>query len=261
MSIVDEMDLRTRHEAVKAPRGRLARYGVFQLKEFAIERGIAMLLIGLMVAYPQVLKLNGQRFQRLGNFALQDKVPSIVASMMFMVFVVGGLLTVPIMVSRDRTQGFHRFLFAKPVSITSYYASQFLVQLAGFVGISALVMLGFNLFAYSFPIGGVLAGALVFFVGLGGLGFLFSTLVRADWIWLLGTVAASGIIGGWIRAQESVVLSPLLLLMPPIRELEVVMQLIAGEPYSSIDLAWVVAYGLTAFVAGLLVLRKRSITA
>jgi hypothetical protein len=34
-----------------------------------------------------------------------------------------------------------------------------------------------------------------------------------------------------------------------------------GHAYSTIDVVWVLAYGLTAFVAGLFVLRKRSITA
>jgi hypothetical protein len=260
MSISARVGLDSTERAVKAPRGRLRRYSLFQLKDFVVARGLPMLIIALAIAYPQVHNLGGNRFRTWGNLAAHDMVPEIVSMMMWLVFVIGGLLTVPLMGSRDRAEGYHRFLFAKPVSITRYYAHQFVAQLVGFVGVSALIMIGFNVLAFSFPITGVLAAAAVFFIGLGGLGFLFSTLVRGDWLWLLGTMVATGALTEWAFATHAF-WRPLLVLLPPIEKLVVIAKLMLGQPVDMGDVAAVLAYGLATFGAGMLVLKKRSITA
>ena len=100
--------------------------------------------------------------------------------------------------------------------------------------------------------------AIAFFVGVGGLGFLFSTLVRGDWLWLLGSYALTGVISEWVRVKAPL-LVPLLILLPPLKELESVGNLMLGQAFSMMDVAWVMAYGFAAFCTGLLVLRKRSI--
>src|SRR5207244_9778126 len=110
-------------------RGRLARYSLWQFRDFFMDRGIAILIIGFLWGYVLLEPLRramgpqwpGDRTSPVWPLTLQ--VSSAIVS-----------LSVPIamngIVSTDRKSGYYRFLFSKPVNSFVYYAQLFFVYMA-----------------------------------------------------------------------------------------------------------------------------------
>ncbi len=107
----------------------------------------------------------------------------------FVVLATGGI------VSADLGLGYYRTLFARPVSPPLYYLQRWLlggvvvlIATTG-VGVAAASRIGSEL-----PIGRVLAQSALFYLLLGGLVFLLSTITRRDWlIGVLVLVAYTGL--------------------------------------------------------------------
>jgi hypothetical protein len=101
----------------------------------------------------------------------------------------------------------------------------------------------------------------VLYVALGGIGFLLSAAWRFDWLSLTTVLLVSNVLwqlfghdAGW---RGTVVYA-----LPPTHLLEGVYAAVrAGRPLPVGDLAWLVAYGVLCFVAGLVVVRRRPLAA
>jgi ABC-type transport system involved in multi-copper enzyme maturation permease subunit len=153
-------------------------------------------------------------------------------------------------VSADRAGGYHRTLFAHPVSPSLFYLQRWL--LGGILVLAAMAIaaaaLATRLQAPSLWFEIVTRAALVYLL-FGGLVFLCSTLVRRDWLAALGVLAAHAVLGvlasGAVARSLDLLLPPVGLVLPG-----------RGVP-SGGDLVYAVLYGIALVVAALVVLRRR----
>jgi len=257
----------------RAPRGRLGRYALWQLRDFAFQRGAAMFAIALALAYPVIAgnhasheittMVDGVVTTRTVALDPVRAAGASLAQVLYPVIILGALISIRGLVSEDRRHGYHRFLFAKPVSVTRYYAQAYAVQFAGFLAVVGVLILLFALFLR--PVAmmpGLFASAAVLFALLGSVGFLLSTVTAADWFWLLVTVGTSTALSG-LYARGERWLAPLVVLLPPVGELSDVMTaLVAPARTVSMDqLLWVLGYGALSVALGLHILRRRALPA
>ena len=246
----------------EAPRGRLAWYALFQLRDYVLEKGIVTAVLSVLMASMPIMAFRqaygpawaagqpgaARMTQLLGGLAVM------IASLATL-FAVNGISSI------DRQRGYYRFLFAKPVSVTRYYAQDFAVRLVGVLVVIAVLV---GLLAVAAPGAppqlGVIAVAALVYALLGGLGFLLSALVRFDGLLLLlvwlGTTILHAIFG-----DDAGAIRPVLRILPPVHKLDAALAAHVGDSasFAASDFAWVVGYGLACFLAGLVVLRRRSL--
>lgn len=257
-------------------RARLARYGLWQLRDYLAGKGAPAFLISAMFGaisiYPMLQmqrirmeQLPARELERLaaqhggvdgvlawlrhgvGVMFLRGFVGNVI--FLFALFAMNGL------VSQDRKQGYYRFLFSKPLSPVRYYGQAFLVAWAGF-----LVLLSMLALLYGAYVDRVLsprfllAAGIVYFM-YAAIAFLMTTIVRWDWLGLATVVIAAQVL--WGRFGESTSpLAWLLYLLPPIHRVgDVYSAMTAGPALPWSLLAWVAGYGAACTLAALLVLR------
>ena len=237
-----------------APRGRLGRYALWQLRDYALNRGAPTLIIGALF----ILQLRGvgsELASRLPPATLLRVISGILAPFV----VIASLIAINGIISNDRKQGYFRFLFAKPISIVRYYLQAFALH-----GLGAIVATGLFLLAIAGISGASIPPAtmlypLVYYLLLGGIGFLFSAFLRNDWIPLAAVLALSALayfqwgdepgLRGWVVRW----------VLPPFHLFDDLRNaLLAGalpEPWPGV---WPVVYGLMALFAGVIVLRRKA---
>ena len=167
------------------------------------------------------------------------------------------LLATAGIVSADFALGHYRTLFARPVSPPLYYLQRWLTGGVAGAGrhIGGRASLPRPASAQHLPIGRVLAQSALFYLLLGGLIFLLSTVTRRDWLIAVLAVAAHGGLGlardpGRSRDRYR---GPLLYaVLPPFRLVDVSEPVPAGG-----DLLHVLLYGLVLVGGALLVIRLR----
>ncbi len=232
-------------------RGNLLRYGVWQLRDFARERGIALIVIGLAVGVTFFGPMKAMNVQ-FNDYAARQILVTVVSQLAFL----AAFIAFNGMISNDRKLGYFRFLFSKPVSITAYYGQIFVVFFIGYMAVFAILLGVFAAAIFPvFPLGALAYGALVF-LSLGGIAFFISSLFRFDWPILvgvfLGTTVLRSILGereGWPEI--------LLAVLPPIHKLTPLAALAGGGTADPATLLWLLGYSALFFIAGLLVLRRR----
>ena len=230
----------------------LRRYVLWQLKDFARERGIALLLVGFLIGVTIVAPVRA-----MGRTIDAGMAKSMLVAIVSQIALILALITLNGIVSTDRKMGYYRFLFSKPVSISAYYAQLFVVYFIGFLAAVAILLGAFAIFAHPIsPLGPLMFCGLVF-LSLGGIAFLISSLVRYDWPVLVAIYVASLILHsmwqykeGWRRLVLSVLptLYRISNTMPDILDRGVV---------NTQDVLWLLGYSALCFAAGILVLRRR----
>lgn len=245
-----------------AHRGRIGRYGAWQLRDYIVDRGFSTLLIGFILGAQFILPLRMGLHETLGDVwathptgraMLMIAVPQLVTTFAL----IGTLIAVNGIVSNDRRHGYVRFLFAKPVSVVRYYLQAFGASLLGLMAMTAILAGLFAvLVAPLIPMQVVLV-VCVFAIGVGGIGFLLSTLVRGDWLFLSMVLGLSLLARG-LYGQAGDWREKLLVLLPPLHRLDEIRNpLLAGNVPALTDLAWVMGYGVACLLLGVIVLRRR----
>ena len=121
-------------------RPRLGRYAYWQLRDYLFEKGIGTAIVLVFAATLSYLDLRGEARPSATRSEIQVALAQLLSSLVLL----GALFATNGIVSDDRKHGYYRFLFAKPVSVTRFYAQKFLVHLAGFLLVSALLLVAFN---------------------------------------------------------------------------------------------------------------------
>ena len=256
------------------PRGRVALYGFWQLRDFFVERGLPLFIIagllGYLTAAPMlpalhrnIASLPPRLVAKWGGadaataMLMKDFNTLFLRNFLGAVVFLGALLAMNGIVANDRKQGHYRFLFTKPVAPWRYYGQAFLVHWAGYLCVMALLALIYGFLVWpvlSIPLVGVLA---LMFLAYAGITFALSAAARWDWLSLVTvTVAASFF---WDRFKDST--SPaaaLLYLLPPLhRTSDVYLALAKGDPVPWPLVEWFAGYGVACYLLGLIVLRHR----
>jgi len=233
----------------------LHRYAYWQIRDFARDRGIALLIISIALGFTIIgpfRAVNGGAFDR-------DTAMGLLEIVMSQIVYIAAFIALNGIVSNDRKLGYYRFLFSKPVSIPAYYAQQFVVSLVGFLIVWLLLMGIFGLVAYPVSPIGPLAYCALVFLSFGGIAFLISSLFRHDWPILAAVFLASAIFQsmwasqeGWRRMILSV-LPPLYKLTPALHDI------LKRGTVDTNSVLWLLGYSALCFAAGLYVLRQRSL--
>jgi hypothetical protein len=260
-------------------RARMLRYGLWQMRDYFLERGLHTMIIAALFTFPGVMivraMIHGQADDAatvrpgavIGDGALSatqhaevlqvalDQIRGITGIIVFL----GALLAVQGLASNDRKHGYFRFLFAKPVTPERYYGQAFVVHWLGFTIAFVLLLLLWGWLAVPvISVRLVVAGALLWLC-YAGICFLLTAATRWDWLLLAAVAIVSTML--WTRYGTSTsVFARLLWLLPPLTKVDAVYAAAASThpgPMPWGTLAWLTGYGVACYVAGLFVLHHR----
>jgi hypothetical protein len=238
-------------------RGRLAKYALWQFRDFVMDKGISIVIIGVLIGFVQLLP-----FRLPGSPELTPGlVTRLVITMAKTVLLLSVFIAVNGMVSTDRKLGYYRFLFAKPVRPFQYYAQLWVIYLIGLLAATILLSALFFWYAGPFSILNLTLYATLLYVALGGIGFFVSSITKHEMpalaaIWLGASVlrAMYGDDSGWKNRALDV--------LPPVHTLDgVATSLISGGTADITHVLWLAGYGALFFVLGLIVLHRRPLAA
>ncbi|MGK2935744.1 MAG: hypothetical protein ACSLFE_10955 [Gemmatimonadaceae bacterium] len=236
-------------------RRQIVSYAPWQLWDFALDRGVALLfvggLLGLSVLWPGYVAFSQQMPPEL----VADELIKIAVAQQISILVV---IATSGIVANDRIGGYYRFLFSKPVRMPAYYAIQFLVTLTGTLLATLILLAAFWVFVgWVSPIV-PLVMVVATFLALGGTVFFFSTITRLDWAGLVLLWGASAL--SRTLAADKAWYDVVRWVLPPTHHIDKLRDaLFAGTGIDAGGTAWLVGYGLAFFVAGLVVLQRKAI--
>src|SRR5678815_1335486 len=148
-------------------RSNLQRYALWQIRDFTRDRGIALLLVGLLIGFTIIGPVRA--VGRSIDAALAKNL--LVAILMQVAFILA-FITLNGIVSTDRKLGYYRFLFSKPVSIPAYYVQLFFVYFIGFLAAVAILLGVFSFFTAPIDLVRPLLFCALLYLSLGGIAFL-----------------------------------------------------------------------------------------
>lgn len=255
-------------------RARVVRYGVWQLRDFLVERGIPILIIGSLLGYLTVAPMLPSLHRNLATLPprliekwggpegaravlMHDFNEKFLVNFLGAMVYVGALLAMNGIVANDRKHAYYRFLFTKPLAPWRYYGQAFVIHTAGFVSIMALLGTVYGLAVWPILSLRLLSVLALMFVMYGGITFLLSAAARWDWLSLVAVTVAATFF--WERYRDSqAVLAKLVYVLPPVhRTNEVYTALAKTDPLPWPLIEWYAGYGIVCFIGGLVVLRYR----
>jgi hypothetical protein len=249
----------------------LRRYLRWKVRDFLRYRAAFLVPLALLAVWifhhnyhPELVEatLAGRGPRGIEGMRTEGGVFRMISLVLGLVAGVGGsLLATAGIVSRERDGGQQRFLFAKPVRLTSYYLQSLAVSGVGTMALVAFLQVAIAAaFGRSVPIGQALLGSAAGFVAVGGLTFLMSTLIRFDFavagllsvLTLLLHAAAEE--GKWWAVMTA-------WLLPPLHHFEAFFEGSRNGGTAGIlrAILELLGYGGVYIAAGIAVLRRRSI--
>lgn len=240
-------------------RARLGRYGLWQARDFVIDRALAILFTGgavIFVGWEMFTPGSYAAIARGGMDALRFGAV-VMKGIVDFTWVLFPLLAVRGICSDDRTSGRYRLLFAKPVRVPRYYAQAFAIHGVLVMACAALLVAGTRIIVplSRTTVGGTLLIFVASYLLVGGLLFLFSAIWRWDWI------ATGVVVGGGLYLASEFPKAIWLKVLPPVWAIATQLTpLQRMQPVPWPPLAWAGAYGVACFLLGLVVLRRRQLS-
>ncbi len=235
----------------------LARYSPWQFRDFVMERGIAIAIIGMLWGYLLVEPL--RRTMGSTAFSGNPSIWPLIITVASSVASLSVLIALNGIVSTDRKMGYYRFLFSKPVSAVAYYAQLFFVYMAGVLITLMLLSVVLHAIVPAFKIFNFLLYVAVIYIAMGGIGFFVSVVTRFDWLTLAAVWVGSRILRntyGPTPGWKSKVVE----ILPPVHKIDdLALTLITSRSAHAPDILWLLGYGALFFALGLLVLRRGSL--
>ena len=253
---------------------RVGRYGVWQLRDYMMDRGLPTLLVCVLFGYltlapmligfrhqmdvlPQGLIVKYGGIEGARAALMHDVNGMFLRTFLGVVVFLGALFATNGIVADDRKKGYYRFLFSKPVSPARYYGQAFLVHWTGFLVVACLMALIYGAFAAPImtrPLVYVLA---LMFLMYAGIAFALSAAARWDWLSLVAVTVLASYVWGRFGASTAVA-AKLLYLLPPLHRTSEIYDAVAkGAPLNARLLAWFAGYGIVCYAIGLVILRYR----
>jgi hypothetical protein len=236
----------------------LARYSLWQFRDFVVERGIAILIIGFLWGYVLIEPLRRTMGSQLSGpqgttvFGIALQISSAIVSLSVLIALNG-------IVSTDRKLGYYRFMLSKPVNPVLYYAQLFFVYMAGVVASMFVLSSLLHTVLPTFSILHFLLYTALIYVAMGGIGFFVSVATRYDWLTLAAVWLGSRMLRSLYGAKNDW-RSKAVELLPPVHKVdEVANSLIGTGTAHAGDVLWLLGYGVLFFLLGLVALRWGSL--
>ena len=234
----------------------LARYSLWQFRDFAVDRGLSILIIGFLWGYALIEPIRrtvgsaGGSASPLWLVAIQ--VSSAVVSVAVLVALNG-------IVSADRKAGYYRFLFSKPVNPVLFYGQLFLVYMVGVIAAMLVLSSLLHKLVPTFSIPNFLLYTALIYIAMGGIGFFLSVATRYDWLSLAAVWLGARVLRGLYGAGDDW-RSKVVQLLPPVHRLDDVANSLIGTGSAHMaDVVWLFGYGALFFALGLAALHWGSL--
>jgi hypothetical protein len=234
---------------------RLARYSLWQFRDFVVDRGISIIIIGILWGF---LLIEPIRRSMGPAFAASTLSPTwaLLMTVVSSVVSIAVLIALNGLVSTDRKMGYYRFLFSKPVSPVAFYAQLFFVYMVGVLIAMLLLSLILHSVVPRFSVLNFVLYSAVIYIAMGGIGFFISVATRLDWLTLAAVWLGSHMLRSIYGAKTGIA-GKLVQVLPPVHKLdEVAVGIISNRSAPTGDIIWLLAYGAAFFVLGLLLLKK-----
>lgn len=245
--------------SLKEGGARLASYAPWIARDYLTNQGPSTALVVALIGFLSLQGAAGTGFNvhELPPEGVVRALRQLVSPLVFL----GTFFATNGIIANDRKMGFYKFLFSKPISPPAYYALTFGVYGAG-LQLVTLALLAVWAAAVSpiFPVA-LFAVVGLMYLAYGGIGFLLSAAWRFDWLSLVTVLLVANV--GWSVWGDATGLRHwVLYLLPPVHRAADVYALVSRDlmlvtPWTSI--AWLGGYGLACFIAGLVVIRHRSL--
>jgi hypothetical protein len=238
--------------------GRLGKYSLWQFRDFVVERGIAILIIGFLWGYVLIAPFRAATGAQL-TLNHSSPVWPLLITVASSIVSLSVLIAVNGIVSTDRKMGYYRFLFSKPVSVLAYYVQLYFVHMVGVIAAMLVLSAILRTIAPDFSIVNYLLYTALIFVAMGGIGFFISVATRFDWVTLAAVWLGSRALRDLYGAKPGLP-GKLVQLLPPVHKLDNLANgLITNGSATTSDVIWLIAYGSLFFVLGLVLLRQGSL--
>jgi len=248
-------------------RARLGRYAVWQARDFGVNIAIVTLVIFGLLGVMFVMNLRSMESylaSRHMEMPVSQKL-NMFKEIVAMFTTTAPMIAMSGIVSSDRSNGYTRFLFAKPLSPVRYYAQSALVRFVGYLVLGHVLFFAWGFFeprpAYSWTLPAMLTGL---FVAIGGILFLLSVVTKYDGLIVIVTLLVSAI--AWDKWEQAKGLKhALIYLLPPMTKIGEIHGWFIGVniagtvmemPFPARWFWWLSAYGMTCLVSGLIILRR-----
>jgi hypothetical protein len=235
----------------------LARYSLWQFRDFAFERGVAILIIGFLYCYALLEPIRHAVGPQVAGGASPLALVAIQVSSALVSLSV--LIALNGIVSADRKAGYYRFLFSKPVNSVLFYAQIFFVHMVGVIAAMFLLSSLLHKMLPTFSIPHFLLYTALVYIAMGGIGFFLSVTTRYDWLSLAAVWLGARVLRGLYGAGNDW-RSKLVEILPPVHRLDDVANSLIGTGSAHMaDVLWLFGYGALFFVLGLAALRWGSL--
>ena len=174
----------------------------------------------------------------------------------------GVFLAVIAVMTIDRTTGYYRLFFSKPVNVVSYYLHTFAVHGAALCVILALFALAWGTWLPHESLHRATYAGLIAFALIGGLGFGFGALTNTDAaltpLSFIFAISAQATLVGYTGPPRWLVVTAKVL--PPANDFETTRShLMNAQSFLGAPLWHVLAYGAGGWILGLIFLRWRQL--
>jgi len=227
------------------------RYLPWMLRDLLLAQGLVLLAISILI-YVVTIRIDPAPPVEFGPVGVLNVVRQ---SSLILVLICTGSI-----VSADRGLGYYRSIFSRPVSPPLYYLQRWLLGALLLATVVPAYTLAFSLALGRFPIQWTLVGRMeLFYILLGGLIFLISTVLRSDWLLGLMIFMLHGALSAF-RSSPSFHLPAfwefVYRIFPPFHLVDV-----SAPPLTGPQLTHVLLYGAGLVLAALAVLRWRPLGA
>lgn len=238
--------------------GRLLKYSLWQFRDFVVDRGIAILIIGLLWGYVLIAPLRSA-MGFTGSMGMSSPAWPLLVTVSSSIVSLSVLIALNGLVSTDRKMGYYRFLFSKPVSRVAYYGQLYFVYMIGVMGAMLVLGLALRAVAPFFSVVNFILYSAIIYIAMGGIGFFVSVASRYDWLTLAAVWLGSRVLRDVYGAKPGFA-SKLVQLLPPVHKVnDVAQSMISSGSADKSDVLWLLAYGAAFFVLGLLLLQRGSL--
>jgi hypothetical protein len=208
---------------MSATRGRIGDYAFWQWRDYALGPMIWTIIATFMIGvFPMIMLRLHTAEANIPEEQLNRMFGQGYGTMIGILAFMGSFLAVSRCVSRDRSPGLARFLFAKPIGVSRYYLQEWLVRAATVMAIAAITALLINQYIFPVRLLGAVGSVGTSLVLIGGVGFLLSVLTAQDTLLLIVVYlvpdmldSLQNVFPGW-----KWLFNGLLTVMPPMHQLD-----------------------------------------